>query len=95
VQHLRYSRYYDEVVAPLPPTDKNYPDQNELKALTTKEAWFQYVHASVGRPWLAAGTKEKVVEFAKDAVANTDEARRRRLYAMQALILGGPDGQVM
>jgi uncharacterized protein (DUF1800 family) len=98
VQHLKYSRYYDEVVAPFPAADINYPDQNALKALATPAAWFDHAYVSVGRPWISTATKDKIMAFAATPLAvtsNRDNDRRQRFYALQALILGGPDGQVM
>jgi hypothetical protein len=52
-------------------------------------------HASVGRPWLAPGTRAALVSYASAAPTTTVQQRRQRFYTVQALILGGPDGQVM
>jgi uncharacterized protein (DUF1800 family) len=53
------------------------------------------VHASVGRPWLAEGTRAALLAYASAAPVDTPQRRRQRFYTVQALMLGGPDGQVM
>ncbi len=52
-------------------------------------------HASVGRPWLSAATRDYLASWADAAAADTAAHRRQRFYTLQALILGGPDGQVI
>ena len=59
------------------------------------QAWLDRAYDSVNKPWLSAATRAEILRNAGTAVANTPEARRQRLYVLQALILGGPDGQVM
>ena len=52
---------------------------------------------SVNRPWISEATRNALIAWAGSMQA-TDHARRtrrRRFYALQAMILGGPDGQVM
>jgi hypothetical protein len=52
-------------------------------------------HASLGRPWLAPATREALQGYAAAAPVDTAARRRQRFYTVQALMLGGPDGQVM
>ena len=52
-------------------------------------------HASAGRPWLAPGTRAALLAYARAAPVDTPQRRRQRFYTVQALMLGGPDGQVM
>ena len=61
----------------------------------TAEALFERAHASAGRPWLAPGTRAALLEYARTAPVDTLQRRRQRFYTVQALMLGGPDGQVM
>ena len=61
----------------------------------TAQALVERAHASVGRPWLSAGTRAALVAYASSAPTATVQQRRQRFYTVQALILGGPDGQVM
>jgi hypothetical protein len=83
-QYLKYSNYYSGAT--------NYPAD---VASETADAVFERAYASVGRPWLAAGTRAALIEWAQTAATNTVAARRQQFYALQAMILGGPDGQVM
>ena len=52
---------------------------------------------SVNRPWMSDATQEQadLVGGLTQATEHAANARRRRFYALQAMILGGPDGQVM
>ena len=62
----------------------------------TAEALLERAHASAGRPWLADGTRAALLAYARDGRRPTTAAQRRqRFYTVQALMLGGPDGQVM
>jgi hypothetical protein len=61
----------------------------------TPAAVLERAHASVGRPWLAPGTRDALLAYATTAATGTLPQRRQRFYTLQALILGGPDGQVM
>jgi uncharacterized protein (DUF1800 family) len=84
LQLLKYSNYYDgatHYVADDRPADA--------------AAWFTRAHDSLNRPWVSAATRAAIQTYAATTVANTVQARRQRLYELQAMILGGPDGQVM
>jgi uncharacterized protein (DUF1800 family) len=84
LQQLKYSNYYDgatHYVADDKPADA--------------AAWFTRAHDSLNRPWVSAATRAAIQTYAATTVANTVQARRQRLYELQAMILGGPDGQVM
>jgi uncharacterized protein (DUF1800 family) len=58
---------------------------------------------TVNRPWLSAETRTAILDFSRtlspalrDGTNNASAlARRQRFYTLQALMLGGPDGQVM
>jgi uncharacterized protein (DUF1800 family) len=56
---------------------------------------FDRAWASAGAPWLSARTRELLLAYAAGAPSATPAQRRQRVYALQASILGGPDGQVM
>jgi hypothetical protein len=62
------------------------------------QATFDRAYGSVGAPWISASSRTSIVAFLGDAVkfpVSTAAQRRQRFYMAQALILGGPDGQVM
>ncbi len=61
----------------------------------TPEALLGRAYDSVGRPWLSAGTRSALLAYAASAPTGTISQRRQRFYTVQALLLGGPDGQVM
>jgi hypothetical protein len=101
-QYLRYSNYYDTMPAPAPApaASLNYPADVVGE---TPQAAYDRAYASVGRPWISSATRDRLLAYAATltpanqtgtAAANLT-ARRQRLYALQAMILGGPDGQVM
>jgi len=52
-------------------------------------------YAAVGSPWLAPATQEAIKRFATTAESSTPENRINRQTALRALILAGPDAQVM
>ena len=95
-QYLKYSNYYRNTEAPVPPASVNYPPDVPAE---TAQAAFDRAYASVDRPWLADATRHGADRSGRarpKRSATTDAARRRqRFYALQAMILGGPDGQVM
>jgi uncharacterized protein (DUF1800 family) len=61
----------------------------------TAAALVERAHASIGRPWLSAGTRNALLAYATAAPTASVTQRRQRFYTVQALMLGGPDGQVM
>ncbi|GAC1438640.1 MAG: hypothetical protein NVSMB51_14930 [Solirubrobacteraceae bacterium] len=52
-------------------------------------------YAGAGSPWLSDGTRLLLAEYAAQAPTTTAAQRLERQYALQAFMLGGPDGQVM
>jgi uncharacterized protein (DUF1800 family) len=64
-------------------------------AAETAAALVERAHASVGRPWISTGTRSALLAYASSAPVTTVQQRRQRFYTVQALMLGGPDGQVM
>jgi hypothetical protein len=44
---------------------------------------------------VSAQTRSSLLAYAAGAPSATPAQRRQRLYALQATLLGGPDGQVM
>jgi uncharacterized protein (DUF1800 family) len=52
-------------------------------------------YAAVGSPWLAAGTQAAVARYAAAAQSSTPDQRLNRQVTLRALILAGPDAQVM
>jgi uncharacterized protein (DUF1800 family) len=61
----------------------------------TAAAAYQRAYAAVGSPWLAAGTQAAILNFAGAASSSTSSKRLQRQLALRALILAGPDAQVM
>jgi len=82
VLYLKYSPYY--------PNQTPLADPGAQPAADVVEA----AHASVGRPWISPGTRDYLLTWAASAPTSTLAQRRQRFYTLQALILGGPDGQV-
>jgi uncharacterized protein (DUF1800 family) len=83
-QYLRYSNYYSGTANPA--ADIN-PE--------TAAAVVERAHDSLGRPWISQATRDALVTWAGTAPTGTAAQRRQRFYALQQLMLGGPDGQVM
>ena len=81
---------------PVPPASVNYPPDVNPE---TPAAVFDRAHAAVNRPWVSQATKDALIAWAGTTAAlpvtHTAAQRRQRFYALQAMILGGPDGQVM
>jgi uncharacterized protein (DUF1800 family) len=77
----------------------SYPRPGQVEvdrgASETPAALVERAYASVGRPWLAPGTRDALLAYATTAPTGTLQQRRQRFYTVQALMLGGPDGQVM
>jgi uncharacterized protein (DUF1800 family) len=61
---------------------------------TSAEAYAR-AYAAVGSPWLAAGTQKVIKRYAATAQFSTSQLRINRQIGLRALILAGPDGQVM
>jgi uncharacterized protein (DUF1800 family) len=93
LQYLKYSNFY------WAETDatKHYPDAllPAHQATPDAAAWVEAAMKSLNYPWISAATRSTLMTYAGTALASTATVRRQRLYVLQALILGGPDGQVM
>jgi uncharacterized protein (DUF1800 family) len=92
VQYLKYSNYYRNTEVPPPAVSVNYPADIVTE---TKEALFDRAYAAANRPWISAATKTAIINYAGTLATTSAALRRQRFYVTQALILGGPDGQVM
>ena len=66
----------------------------DIPAETGAQA-FDRAHAAAGSPWLSTSGRQKILDYAAAAPASTSTQRVQRQYALRALILGGPDAQVM
>ena len=77
----------------------SYPRSGQVEvdrgAGETAAALVERAHASVGRPWLSPATRDALLAYATAAPMTNLQQRRQRFYTVQALMLGGPDGQVM
>jgi len=67
---------------------KDVPGETPVQA-------YARAYAAVGSPWLAANTEAEIKRYARRAQFSTPELRIARQVALRALILGGPDSQVM
>ena len=81
VQYLKYSTYYPGQTLPTVPVE-------------SAQATFDRAFLAAGSPWLSAGTRTQLMTYANAAPVTSDAQRRQRFYTLQALMLGGPDGQV-
>ena len=94
-QYLKYSNYYRNTETPVPPASVNYPPDVPGDA----QAVFDRAYAAVNRPWISDATRSALIAWAGTPPpcpwSPTRPQRRQRFYALQAMILGGPDGQVM
>jgi hypothetical protein len=89
-QYLRYSNYYLGGAADT--KEVNYPKDVTPES---KEELYDRAWNDAGRPWVSAATQTAITDFAGTLPTTNATQRRQRYYAAQALILGGPDGQVM
>ena len=93
VQYLKYSNYYaggDRATHRSRPTSPARRRRRRSSAPTRP----------LDRPWLSDGTRASllITQLRADTSApatNAAAQRRQRFYTLQALMLGGPDGQVM
>jgi uncharacterized protein (DUF1800 family) len=89
-QYLKYTNYYATGATTANPVQDVNP---ETPQAVVERAW-----QSVNRPWISEATRNRLIAWAGSMPATDLDAaneRRRRFYALQAMILGGPDGQVM
>ena len=61
----------------------------------TPAAAYDRAYAAVGRPWLAAGTQAAIRDYATRAGSGNAKLRKERQLMLRALMLAGPDAQVM
>ncbi len=61
----------------------------------TDQQAFDTAYAACNAPWLSAATRARIVSFAGTHGGSTANLRLQRQYALRAVILGGPDNQVM
>ncbi len=81
-QNLRWGGYPG--TAPVADVPRESGDQ------ALARAW-----ADSGSPWLSPATQSTLLAYARSAPAGSPSQRRQRYYALQASLMGGPDGQVM
>jgi uncharacterized protein (DUF1800 family) len=72
-------------------------EQEKIRDVADESAEQAYTraYAAVGSPWLAAGTEREIRRYGARAQYSTPELRINRQIALRALILAGPDAQVM
>jgi uncharacterized protein (DUF1800 family) len=85
VQYLKYSNAANGYPGQAPPAIP----------VESAQATFERAYLAAGSPWLSDGTRAQLMTYANAAPVDTDARRRQRFYTLQALMLGGPDGQVM
>lgn len=61
----------------------------------TAAAAYDRAYAAAGSPWLAPGTQAAIRDYAERASSKRSNDRRERQLVLRALMLAGPDGQVM
>jgi uncharacterized protein (DUF1800 family) len=88
-QYLRYTNYHSTTTATVTVTPAQDVNPETAQAVVDRAL------ASVNRPWVSDATKSALVTWAGTQATTTAQNRLRRFYALQAMILGGPDGQVM
>jgi uncharacterized protein (DUF1800 family) len=92
VQYLKYSTYYG--------TGQTLPPDVVGE---TPQAAYDRAYAAAGAPWISDGSRAQLMAYASSLSAANQNGttaaaiaqRRQRFYGLQALMLGGPDGQVM
>lgn len=61
----------------------------------TPAAAYDRAYAAVGSPWLAPGTQSAIHDYATRAGSTNPKLRKERQLLLRALMLAGPDAQVM
>lgn len=61
----------------------------------TAAAAYDRAFAAVGGPWLAPGTQSAIRDYANQARSKSPDDRKQRQLLLRALMLAGPDAQVM
>ncbi|MCW3013970.1 MAG: hypothetical protein JWO02_1062 [Solirubrobacterales bacterium] len=84
--------------SPTPTSGSGFPGSVPIAAPPPGEGAqqaFDTAYAACTSPWLSDATKTQLVAFAGTHPHATSDQRLQRQYTLRALILGGPDGQVM
>jgi uncharacterized protein (DUF1800 family) len=61
----------------------------------TPQQAFDRAYAESASPWLSSATRQQILNGPAQLPADTASRRHERQYALRALMLGGPDAQVM
>jgi len=61
----------------------------------TASSAYDRAYAAVGQPWLSSATQAAIRDFSNRAGSGTSKLRKERQLMLRALMLAGPDGQVM
>jgi uncharacterized protein (DUF1800 family) len=61
----------------------------------TPQAAFDRAYGAVGSPWMSAGTRTTIQNYAAGASAKASKDRIARQVVLRTLMLAGPDAQVM
>ena len=69
-------------------------DQGRLLGETAAAA-YDRAFTAVGGPWLAPGTQSAIRDYANQARSKSPDDRKQRQLLLRALMLAGPDAQVM
>ena len=69
-------------------------DQTDIVGETPQQA-FDRAYAAVGKPWLSPGSDARIRDYAVRTAGGSLNQRTTRQRVLRALMLGGPDGQVM
>ena len=93
-QYLKYSNYYRNTEDPAPPATVNYPP--DIAGETTRRCSTAPTRPSTSRgsPPASEG-RGRQLRRRRPRRRPPRHSARQRFYALQALMLGGPDGQVM
>ena len=72
-------------------------DKTEIDDVSgeTPAAAYDSAYAAVGSPWLAPGTHAAIRDYADRARSKSSGDRKERQLILRALMLAGPDGQVV
>ncbi|MDX6619107.1 MAG: hypothetical protein QOK36_1493 [Gaiellales bacterium] len=77
----------------------NAPNGSQAKVLDipseTPAAAFDRAYGAIGSPWMSAGTRAAIQDYAARASAKASKDRIARQVMLRTLMLAGPDAQVM
>jgi len=95
---IRRLLYLKHRPSPDATSSTGYPGSVALPDPGSGETAQQAVDAAIaacGTPWLSDGARSRLLAFASSHPTTTATNRLQRAYALRALVLGGPDAQVM